>query len=248
MNEGKWISKDFIKDRQFNLYSYVGNNPIGASDLLGLATIVLVYDGGDSMFNNWAQYIKAAIEKGESTAYGNNISYDVDNDHIIMLESSDDMFDKLKEIKDIKYLGTFGHGQRGMIYWSTNDGQVVMGIPGYKVVYEDGSQQLSLSELASLNFINFVTIEIYHCYAGRFYACSQDGRLLIDEEGECREAERGDIKKSVQSELYILLKKKNIIANIYANSVGISNGVRNNRGWPRLWQPTWSGLTRKKTP
>ena len=194
LNEGKWISKDFIKDRQFNLYSYVGNNPIGASDLLGLATIVLVYDGGDSMFNNWAQYIKAAIEKGESTAYGNNISYDVDNDHIIMLESSDDMFDKLKEIKDITYLGTFGHGQRGMIYWSTNDGQVVMGIPGYKVVYEDGSQQLSLSELASLNFINFVTIEIYHCYAGRFYACSQDGRLLIDEEGECREAERGDIK------------------------------------------------------
>lgn len=239
----RWNSFDKIEKLDYNKYGYCGNN-MQHFDILGLSSIVLLYDSTDSMFKEWAEKVKNKIQNHDKTYYGAYIKYSPGSDKIYMIKSNPNMHEELKGIKDISYFGTFAHGSSGRIYWSTGNGQVVTGIPGFTIQNQANAQRYEISEFFDLDFAYYSTIEIYHCYAGLFLACDKNGKLITNNH-KTRAPRTGEIRKSVQSEIYLFLTEKGLRTRIFASKAGISNGYLFNRGWPRFTQYFKGGISKK---
>lgn len=239
----RWNSFDKIEKLDYNTYGYCGNN-MQHFDILGLSSIVLLYDSTDSMFKEWAEKVKNKIQNHDKTYYGSYIKYSPGSDKIYMIKSNPNMHEELKGIKDISYFGTFAHGSSGRIYWSTGNGQVVTGIPGFTIQNQANAQRYEISEFFNLDFAYYSTIEIYHCYSGLFLACDKNGKLITNNH-KTRAPRTGEIRKSVQSEIYLFLTEKGLRTRILASKAGISNGYPFNRGWPRFTQYFKGGISKK---
>lgn len=91
---------------------------------------------------------------------------------------------------------------------------------------------MDLTAISKLDFAKQVTIEIYHCYAAKKFACNNQGEL-IQENNSPRPPKENEKCSSVVEELVYLLKKENVSAIVYGNTLGVNNGKWYSRGWPR---------------
>lgn len=84
---------------------------------------------------------------------------------------------------------------------------MVLGIPGYIIKGNKKSMRLDLTAISKLDFAMQVTIEIYHCYAAKKFACNDRGEL-IQENNSPRSPKENEKCSSVVEELVYLLKRK----------------------------------------
>ncbi len=166
----RWLSRDPIEEMGgLNLYCFCGNK-LFLFDLFGIANIILVYDGDDSMFEQWANAIKDDIINGQSTPLDSQVEFD-ESDVVSCKPAGIETVRELQETKEIKYLGTFGHGRPGELWlgWTNSEGKrqdIKFGIPGFKSG-PTVAQSYSAEIFAELDFYKKATIEFYHCRAAK---------------------------------------------------------------------------------
>ncbi len=169
-----------------NAYQYTKGNVILFTDPFGLAAYVFLYDSYDPMFKTWATATKKKITKKKKTYYKATLKFDPEKDtvHMIPVKGPDSLIE-LNGIEDIAYLGSFGHGGNGKIWWAYDTGatdedgdsvvrSVVTGLPGYRLNRPDLADKVSLSLLAKLDYTCNPVIEFYHCYTGQVFALTNN--------------------------------------------------------------------------
>jgi RHS repeat-associated core domain len=244
---GRWINRDPIEeDGGANLCAFVGNNGINLFDLLGKAAYVLIYDSHDVMFETWATAIRTRIENNGKTYFGDKFDrFNPQKDKIHMIPiTGPSSFQQLKSIRDVVYLGSFGHGTGGRIWWSyeLNDStsrSVVTGIPGYRPAEPDLVDRLVMGSLV-LNFdkCGFI-VEFYHCNTARWFDTDKNGTLTFSDSTTTTPNTTGaDEGKSSIISYYKSLLDENRTGypytyHIWGSSAGINNGYPGLRGYPR---------------
>ena len=229
-----------------NLYQFVRSNPQRYVDPFGLMAFVLIYDSDDPMFESWANVVKARIQANGMTYYGmyetKGMNYEPDRDTIHMIPiKGPETFKKLKDIKEIRYLASFGHGGKGKIWWGYDKGDktryVATGIPGYRLAEPDITDKIDFSLLADLDYLENPRIEFYHCYTAHWFGVDKKGVLEFSDAETTvpNEPAKSPDKNSVISYFKHLLRqyKKGEKAVVWG-AEGISNGWFLNRGFPRI--------------
>jgi hypothetical protein len=168
-DEGRWMSRDPISEEGGqNLYAFVNNDPTDFIDPYGLATYILMYQDtldGEVFFPQWAAYVEGLIKRNGSTIYGNTFHYDPNCDKIvkIVVKTHDDAL-SIKNYDDVKYLASFGHGnKKGMMWYNTPAGSVVFSTGSTNVLHETSVVRM-LSNFGGVKFMDGAFVELYHCY------------------------------------------------------------------------------------
>ena len=201
----------------------------------------------DVMFKTWADSVKNKIVSRKATYYKDStITYDPSTDtiHYIPVNSPEDVL-YLKSISDIKYLGSFGHGKQGKIWWSYKDAtspqghrSVTTGIPYYRLNDATIVDAISMKDLQlDFNKCHFV-VEFYHCYSAEEYSADRDGNLVFS--GPSKNPDSSTTSTSLKTS--IIIHYKSLLETVYAGTKttfningsveGISNGIIFNRGYP----------------
>ena len=243
----RWLNRDPIEeDGGLNLYAFCENNGINAVDVLGKSAYVFIYDSHDEMFQSWANSVKDKIEGNRTTSYGDkSLKFDPKTDTVHMVPiQGPHSFQQLRGIQDVVYLGSFGHGTGGRIWWGydSEDGtqrSVVTGIPGYRPARPDMVNHIDMGALL-LNFNTcFFVVEFYHCNTARFYDTDKKGRLLFPNAYATQPNTTGKDEgvASVISYYKSLLDKDQTgypySYRIYGSTGGLNNGFPGFRGYPR---------------
>jgi len=243
---GRWPSRDPIGERGgLNLYQFLGNNGVGFVDRFGLEAYVLLYaahdSGGDGIFKRWAESIASKIKSRSVTDFNTPFRcFDPERDTIEYIEvNSVSDLERLKTIKDVRYVASFGDGSSDR-FWYLNDRG------GSTAVASDGvAMRSEKSEVVNLNdFANMidwvgcqtsicrgcdagVAFELYHCNSNSFYEPVRDqleeafNPTTIDDDGF------GPIPSPTRDVF------------VGGFSCGVSNGIGwpnsqiGFRGWPR---------------
>jgi hypothetical protein len=232
---GRWPSRDPIGERGgLNLYGFVSNKPLKWIDILGLEAYVLLYaaqdSGGDGIFKAWADSIAAKIKNKAVTDFDTSFRcYDPDKDSIeyIRVNSNTDL-ERLKEIKDVRYVASFGDG-RDDTFWYLNDSGGSTAISSDGVTMKNkASNVTNINDFAAM--INWVGCESSECrgcdvgLAFELYHCETNcGNDPI--RGKLEEAFN---PSNPDSDGFVPVP--NPLRDVFVG--GFSSGVSNGIGWP----------------
>ena len=197
------------------------------------------------MFRTWAEDARRRISSNSNTRYSTTgISFDSKKDsiHMIPIRSSTDI-DGLSNIKDVKYLASFGHGAGGKIWWGYLDAKginrsYVTGMDGFRVRRPEITTTVPLTKLLlDFNKCEF-TVEIYHCTSAQQFEIDEQGGLVFgsSESRNPKEANRTSKHKGstiMALKTMIMKKYPKTKFSVVGSEEGVSNGYPMNRGWPR---------------
>lgn len=240
---GRWPSRDPIgEDGGVNLYGFVGNNGVMAVDRFGLEAYVLLYAAHDAkntgMFESWAKTIEVNIRNRKKTDFDTDFRcFDSQSDtiHLIKVESLDDL-ERLRAIRDVRYVGSFGDGRDDTFWYLNSKG-------GSSAVAADGATMKSKSS-ASINLKEFTSMINW---ADACKSCCDAG--LAFELYHCETNVGGD---SIRDQLDDALNHRNLDSDGFGPIPnpqrdvfvgGFSAGVSNGIGWPGS-QIGWRGWPR----
>ena len=233
-----------------NVYQYTRGNVILFTDPFGLAAYVFLYDSHDPMFKTWATATKNKITGKKNTYYKATLNFDPKKDTVHMIPvKGPDSLNELNGIKEIAYLGSFGHGGDGKIWWDYDTGEtgentavrsVVTGIPGYRLNRPQLADKVDFSLLAKLDYTCYPVIEFYHCYTAKSFRRGSSWTLEFeDSKTTIPEAPaKGTVGVSIISYfkfLYLVHGGRNYF--IGGAKGGIDNGRVFSRGWPNIHEP-----------
>jgi RHS repeat-associated protein len=164
---GRWLGRDPIGERGGdNLYAFCENAAIQSIDILGNDNFVLVYEGEDSMFEGWAKAMESQLTftGGGKTPYGNNCKCGAMDTIILKKISTKKDYDSIKDIKNVKYFGSFGHGNANSMWYNRPNRGGSIGVGFSKK--EESSDIQPIEDFPFPEFSKDAVIELYHCKVG----------------------------------------------------------------------------------
>jgi len=176
---GRWASMDPIEEEGgVNLYGFVGNDGVCSVDCFGLEAYVLLYaahdNEGSGVFKTWADWMANKIRNKEKTDFDTDFRcFDpsVDTINYIRVDSEDDL-EKLKTIKNVRYIGSFGDGRDDTFwYLNTRGGSTAIASEGTPmksnksdlVTLEQFSSMINWADACNSCCTAGLAIELYHC-------------------------------------------------------------------------------------
>ena len=192
------------------------------------------------MFKQWSDSVESRIVVGKQSYYDLKLkSYDSAKDTVVRIPvTSKHSLSRLKQIKDIVYIGSFGHGKEGKFWWGSGTGSSkqyhTVGFSNVRYNSPNAIDKVPLSIFnLDYNRCGFV-IELYHCRTGEKYAVTSDNELMFDDtSAQPRLDTNGG--QSVASLLKIYLKEvvTGVPFKIGSSEKPVNNGWPLNRGYPR---------------
>ncbi len=240
---GRWPSRDPIGEMGgVNLYGFVGNDPIKWIDRFGLEAYVLIYaqadSRGDGIFKQWADSIATKIKNGSVTDFDTSFRcFDSNIDTIEYLEvSSRKDLDRLKTIKNVRYVGSFGDG-REETFWYLNKERTSTAISQDGAEMKDKkSNVINVNDFA--NMINWAGCDdCRRCDAGLAFELYHCNTNTEPEKGSGLDPIRDKLDKAFNSlpSSDGFVRIPNPLRDVFVGgfSSGVSNGYPGSRGWPR---------------
>lgn len=243
--DGRFVSRDPIGYVDgYSLYSgyYV---PV-ATDPEGTSTYLFLYDSFDVMFWQWADSVVARIKRKSRTYFQFDPcvchEYKEGEDKIEMIPMKGmETINSLSNYQDVVYLGSFGHGNYGRMWWRYEATKSVMtGLPGFRTSGTETVATFDLTRLTNLNWGKCALIELYHCHTAELFDLS-GGKLHFNDAGiQANKANAGDAgASSIAHSLQGMLKRKEgnpEVSYVNGSVAGIDNG------WTYIWGG-WPGLS-----